>query len=129
MAADGMRDLLAELNELGLRSPGSEQHEASLDWLGEMMAEVPGMEVEWDEYEMDRWEPTPEAEGGTPGRDLAAAGDLTVDDAGTTREIDVIGAVPFSLSTGDEGVRGSHVYLPPEAPLTAAHDAGTGVVQ
>src|SRR3546814_8330898 len=29
MAADEMRDLLAEFNELGLRSPGSEQHEAS----------------------------------------------------------------------------------------------------
>src|SRR3546814_16785109 len=97
MAADEMRDLLAELNELGLRSPGSEQHEASLDWLGEMMAEVPGMEVEWDEYEMDRWEPTPEAEGGTPGRDLAAAGALTVDDAGTTRASDVHGCPPFSL--------------------------------
>src|SRR3546814_12721114 len=94
-----------------------------------MMAEVPGMEVEWDEYEMDRWEPTPEAEGGTPGRDLAAAGDLTVDDAGTTREIDVIGAVPFSLPTGDEGVSGPLVYLPPEEPITAANAAGKAVVQ
>src|SRR3546814_2992531 len=101
MAADEMRDLLAELNELGLRSPGSEQNEASLDWLGEMMAEVPGMEVEWDEYEMDRWEPTAEAEGGTPGRDLDAAGDLTVDDAGTTREVDGIGAVAFLQPQGD----------------------------
>src|SRR3546814_14387131 len=85
-----------------------------------MLAEVPGMEVEWDEYEMDRWEPTPEAEGSTPGRDLAAAGGLTVDDAGAERDIEVIGAVPFSLPTGDEGVRGPLVSTPPGEPRTAA---------
>lgn len=129
MAADEMRDLLAEFNEFGLRSPGSEQHEASLDWLGEKLAEVPGMEVEWDEYEMDRWEPTPEVEGAAPGRDLAAAGGLTVDDAGTSRDIEVIGAVPFSQPTGGDGASGTLVYLAPGESITAANAAGKIVVQ
>src|SRR3546814_16535661 len=102
MAADEMRDLLAEFNELGLRSPGSEQHEASLDWLGEMLAEVPGMEVEWDAYEMDRWEPTQEAEGRTPGSDLAAAGGWRGAGDGAARAISGLG----DEATMREGARG-----------------------
>ena len=40
------------------------------------------MEIEFDEYTIDRWQPTPDAEGDTPGRDLAAAGGLTIDTNG-----------------------------------------------
>src|SRR5690606_27777562 len=101
-SAEELRDLLAEFNEFGLRSPGSEAHEASLDWLAEQLQAVPGMEIEWDSFEMERWQPTTEAPGDTPGRDLAAAGGLIVEETG--REvIDVIGAVPFSLPTDEAG--------------------------
>ena len=128
-SAEEMRDLLAEFNGFGLRSPGSDQHEASLDWLADQLAEVPGMEIEWDEYEMDRWEPTSEAEGDTPGRDLAAAGGLNVDDGSGTREMEVIGAVPFSLPTDETGASGSMVCLGPDEPLTPANASGKVVVQ
>ncbi len=65
-SAEELRDLLAEFNDFGLRSPGSDAHEASLDWLADELGAVPGMEVEWDEYEIDRWQPTTEADGRHP---------------------------------------------------------------
>src|SRR3546814_18199407 len=55
MAADEMRDLLAEFNDPGLRSPGREQHGASLDWPGELLAEMPGREGAGGEYTTERW--------------------------------------------------------------------------
>lgn len=127
---DELRDLLAEFNAFGLRSPGSEAHEASIDWLAAQLEEVPGMEVEWDEYEIDRWQPTTEAEGDTPGRDLAAAGGLTIaGDGGAEEPVEVIGAVPFSLPTGDEGATGPLVHIGPDEEITAANAAGKIVVR
>ena len=128
-SADELRELLTEFNAFGLRSPGSDAHEASLDWLGEQLGDVPGMEVEWDEYEMDRWQPTTEAAGDTPGRDLAAAGGLTIDEGGSPEAVDVIGAVPFTLPTGPDGARGELVHLAVDEEITAANSAGKIVVQ
>jgi hypothetical protein len=127
-AAD-LRDLLAEFNRFGLRSPGSEQHEASLDWLADELADVPDMEIEWDEYAIDRWQPTPDAPGDTPGRDLEAAGGLTVVRAGNEEELPVIGAVPFSLPTTEEGSGGPLAFIPLDQEITAANAAGKVVVR
>ncbi|MCB1029094.1 MAG: hypothetical protein KDB24_15195, partial [Microthrixaceae bacterium] len=43
--AEELRDLLAEFNAFGLRSPASDAHEASLDWLAGQLKAVPGMTV------------------------------------------------------------------------------------
>lgn len=128
-SADQLRDLLAEWNDFGLRSPASEQHEAALEWLAGELAAVPGMQVEWDEYEIDRWQPTPEAPGDTPGRDLAEAGKLILGTAGGPTDVPAIGAVPFSLPTGDAGITAPLVYLPPDQEITAANAAGRVVVR
>jgi len=124
-SADELRGLLREFNAFGLRSPGSDAHEASLDWLGEQLAAVPGMEVAWDRYEIDRWQPTPEAAGERPGRDLAAAGALRIGD----RDVPVIGAVPFSAPTGDDGVAAPLVAFAADEEITADRAAGRIVVQ
>jgi hypothetical protein len=128
-SAEELHDLLAEFNAFGLRSPGSEAHEASLDWLAEELADVPGMEVAWDEYEIDRWQPTPEAPGDTPGRDLAAAGGLSIDQGGSPRSIGVIGAVPFTLPTDEAGAGGALVHIGPDQEITAANAKGKIVVR
>lgn len=125
-AAD-LHDLLAELTGFGLRSPGSDQHEASIDWLAEQLADVPGMEIAFDEYTIDRWQPTTEAPGDIPGRDLATAGELTVDDGTGPQDVAVAGAVPFSLPTTDEGARGEMAFLAAE-DITPATAAGKVVV-
>ncbi|HEV7721278.1 MAG TPA: hypothetical protein VGO60_08340 [Iamia sp.] len=125
--AEELRDLLAELTAFGLRSPGSDQHEASIDWLADQLAAVPGMEIDFDEYTIDRWQPTPEAAGAAPGRDLAAAGGLTVDDGTTLEDIAVAGAVPFSLPTPDDGAAGQLAFLAAD-DITPATAAGKVVV-
>jgi hypothetical protein len=122
-----LRDLLAEFNAFGLRSPASEQHEASIDWLARELGDVPGMEIEFDEYTIDRWQPTPEAAGDIPGRDLAAAGALTVDDGTSSEEIAVAGAVPFTLPTSADGATGELAFLAADE-ITAATAAGRIVV-
>lgn len=127
-SAGELRNLLAKFNSFGLRSPGSEQHEASLDWLAKELGDVPNMKIDWDEYSIDRWQPTPEAKGDTPGRDLAAAGGLTVDQGGSSEPIDVIGAVPFTQPTSDEGASGQLVYISPDEEITSANAAGKIVV-
>lgn len=128
-SAEEMRDLLAEFNSFGLRAPGTDAHEASLDWLGEQLEAVPGMKVEWDEYEMHRWQPTTEAEGDTPGLDLAAAGGLTVQVDGTPEVVEVIGAVPFSMPTGEAGATGQLVHIGPDDEITPENAAGKVVVR
>lgn len=128
-SAEELRALLTEFNAFGLRSPGSEQHEASLDWLASELAAVPGMEIEWDEYTIDRWQPTPEAPGDLPGRDLAAAGGLTIDTASAPQTIAVAGAVPFTEPTPEDGATGPLVYLPEDQEITAANAAGKIVVR
>lgn len=127
--ASELRELTAEFNAFGLRSPGSDQHEASLDWLADQLSEVPGLEVEWDPYTMDRWQPTPAASGGTPGRDLAAAGGLTVGTGPSAETVPVAGAVPFSLPTTEDGVRAELAYLPADQEITAANAADRVVVR
>ncbi|MHB1139878.1 MAG: hypothetical protein ACYC2O_13065, partial [Microthrixaceae bacterium] len=122
--ADELHDLLAEFNAFGLRSPASEEHEAAIDWLADQLAEVPGMEIELDEYTIDRWQPTPEAEGDTPGRDLAAAGGLLLDTGGSSQSVDVIGAVPFTLPTTEEGASGPLVRISPGGAITPENAAG-----
>jgi len=132
-SAEELGDLLATFNGFGLRSPASQAHEDSLDWLAEQLAAVPGMEIAWDRYEIDRWQPTPEAPGDTPGRDLAAAGGLTLlggpgDDAAPT-PVEVIGAVPFSLPTGSDGVEAPLVHLDADEPITREVAEGRIVVR
>lgn len=127
-SADEMRSLLEEFNAFGLRSPASEQHEASIDWLADELAAVPGMEIEFDEYTIDRWQPTPEADGDTPGRDLAAAGALTVDTDGVTEPVEVIGAVPFTLPTDEEGASGQLVRVAPGQAISPEIAAGKVVL-
>jgi len=124
-----LRDLTAEFNRFGLRSPASDQHEASIDWLARELDRVRHLRIEWDEYEIDRWQPTTEASGRTPGRDLAAAGVLTVVDNGSEQEIPVIGAVPFTLPTTEDGMSGPLTYIPADQPITEANAAGRVVIR
>ena len=125
--AEELRDLLAEFNDFGLRSPASDQHEAAIDWLARELGDIPDMEIEFDEYTIDRWQPTPEAAGDTPGRDLAAAGALTVDDGTSSEEIAVAGAVPFTLPTAGDGATGELAFLAADE-ITAASADGKIVV-
>lgn len=128
-SAEELRDLAAEFNDFGMRSPASDQHEASLDWIADLLAEVPGMEVEWDEFTIDRWQPTTEAPGETPGRDLAEAGGLVVTTDDGEEEVPVIGAVPFSLPTDDDGATGELVHIPEDEEVTPDNAEGRIVVR
>lgn len=123
--AGRLRSELRAFNAFGLRSPGSDAGEASLDWLGDRFAAIPGVTVRWDGYAIDRWQPTPDAPGRAPGRDLAAAGSLRLPGG----DVEVIGAVPFAAPTGDEGVTAPLVHIPSGEAITAANAAGRIVVR
>lgn len=121
--ADELGELVGELNEHGLRSPGSDAHVATMDRLEEQFGAVPGMEVETETYPMQRWQPTPEAADGA-GRDLAAAGGLRIGG----EEVPVAGAVPFSVPTDEEGVTAPLAFFGPDEEITAANASGRIVV-
>lgn len=131
-AADDLRELLADYNEFGLRSPGSESHEAALNWLIAQFEAIPTMTVRTDEFTIDRWQPTIASTDG-PGRDLARSGELALIEpgAGTDRTVDVavVGAVPFSLPTPEDGVVAPLVFFPADRELTPAEAAGRIVVR
>ena len=132
-SVDELHALLVEWNSFGLRSPGSDAHEAALDWLAAELAAVDGMVVEEDEYRIDRWQPTPvssaETPQGTPSRDLAAAGALTVGPDGAAEEIPLIGAVPFTAPTATGGTTAPLRYLGPDEAITPETAGGRIIVR
>lgn len=121
-SVDELEGLVAELDEHGLRSPGSDAHGATMDRLEEQFSAVPGMVVETETYPMQRWQPTPEAANG--GRDLAAAGGLRV----KGEDVPMAGAVPYTVPTDEDGVSASMVFVGPDEEITPANASGRIVV-
>jgi len=103
--------------ELGqLRSTGSDAHNQLIDWIEVEAKKIPGMQIQSDSYEIERWQPTMQAENGK-GRSLSRSGSLSVNG----QDIPIAGAVPYSLGTSDVGNTGQLVYLPVNQPITAEH--------
>lgn len=99
-----------------LRSTGSQAHNQLIDWIEVEAKKIPGMQIQSDSYEIERWQPTIEAENGK-GRSLSRSGSLSVNG----QDIPIAGAVPYSLGTSDAGNTGQLVYLASNQPITAEH--------
>lgn len=127
-SAGELRALTAKLAGFGLRSPASTQHRRELAWLERELRAIPGMKVRSDSYTIDRWQPLPKAHG-TPGRDLARAGGLTVGTGSSAKVVPVSGAVPFTVPTRPDGRSGQLVYIPDGEAITAANAKGKVVVR
>lgn len=103
--------------ELGqLRSTGSQAHSQLIDWIEVEAKKIPGMQIQSDSYEIERWQPSISAENGK-GRSLSRSGLLVVNG----KDIPIAGAVPYSLGTLDAGNTGQLVYLASNQPITAEH--------
>src|SRR5689334_13714693 len=70
----------------GFRGTGTAAHERIICWVEDELAQLPGLTVRTDEYELLRWQPVPEG-------DLEHAGALVVDGL----DIAIAGAVPYTL--------------------------------
>lgn len=125
--ADDLEELTRQLTAFGLRLPATSEHEAMLDWLDGQLRAIPGVEVREQTYRMTRWQPTTHTAG--VGRDLAAAGSLTVIAADGGQTIEVAGAMAYTRPTGPDGAVGDLVYLPPGVPITAENAAGKVVLR
>ncbi|RZF49558.1 hypothetical protein EXE30_15285 [Acinetobacter halotolerans] len=99
-----------------LRSTGSEAHQQLVNWIELEAKKIPGMQVQSDSYEIQRWQPMIAAENGK-GRSLFRSGQLSVDG----NDIAIAGAVPYSLGTSLAGHTGQLVYLANDQAITAEH--------
>lgn len=99
-----------------LRSTGSQVHNQLIDWIEVEAKKIPGMQIQSDSYEIERWQPMMQAENGK-GRSLSRSGSLSVNG----QDIPIAGAVPYSLGTSDTGNTGQLVYLASNQPITAEH--------
>lgn len=115
-AAFASEEQLAEWNrvmaDLGPRPTGSPAHEAFVSWLEGELAEIEGLDVTADTYEIDRW--------------LATGSALTLDPEGTAEAVPTSGAVPYSEAGS---VTGELVYVPPGTPISEADVAGKVVLR
>ncbi len=103
--------------ELGqLRSTGSQAHNQLIDWIEVEAKKIPGMQIQSDSYEIERWQPAIQAENGK-GRSLSRSGSLSVNG----QDIPIAGAVPYSLGTSGTGNTGQLIYLAANQPITAEH--------
>ena len=100
--------VLNKLEATGLRSTASKAHDDFIAWIKDELAEIPGIEIEEDPYEIFRWQTR-------AGMALGEAGKLTLG----SREISIAGVVPFSLPTSCPTV-GPLYSLPIEQPFDAA---------
>lgn len=124
---DRVEDLVRELAAFGLRMPATAEHDAMLEWLENELRAIDGAEVRSQEYRMTRWQPTTHTDG--VGRDLAAAGSLTVLGDDGDESIDVAGAMAYTRPTGTDGVVGELVYVPPGVPMIRETVAGKIVLR
>jgi hypothetical protein len=99
----------------GFRGTGTVAHERVIAWVESELAELPGVAVRADEFDVLRWQPVPEG-------DLEHAGALR---AGS-RDVAVAGAVPYTLGASR---RGPLVRLGPGEQITAASAAGKVVLR
>ncbi len=99
-----------------LRTTGSEAHNQLINWIEIETKKIPGMRVLSDPYEIERWQPTEQAENGK-GRSLSRSGSLSVNG----QDIPIAGAVPYALGTSDAGNEGQLIYLPANQEITAEH--------
>lgn len=110
--AETLEKMLAVGPEFGqLRTTGSQAHQQLVDWIEVETKKIPGMRVLSDPYEIDRWQPTEQAENGK-GRSLSRSGSLSVNGL----DIPIAGAVPYALGTSDTGNSGQLIYLPTNQP-------------
>ena len=109
-SAEELKRLLTEMNGLGSRTTGSEAHHNAIDWIERQLADLPGIELESDHYDIYRWQPSPRMAKG-PGRDLERAAVLEFGAGdGEFTPLPVAGAVPYSLPA--DKVSAELVYLP-----------------
>jgi hypothetical protein len=80
----------------GLRGTGSAAHERVIAWIEDELAQIPGVTIRSDEYEIQRWQPVPD--------DLERAGGLRAVGsngggrrAAGSHSIRVAGAVPYTM--------------------------------
>jgi len=99
-----------------LRSTGSQAHNQLIDWIELETKKISGMQVQSDEYEIQRWQPMISAENGK-GRSLSRSGQLLVNG----QDIPIAGAVPYSPGTSLAGNTGLLVFLASNQPITAEH--------
>lgn len=124
-----LRALTAKMAGYGLRSTGSKSNSQFIDFLKKELKKIDGMKVRTEKIKLRRWQPTPKAKG-VPGRDLAAAGGLSlVGTDGTSQDVPVAGPVPYALPTSKKGAQGELVYLPAEVAITAENSAGKVVLR
>jgi hypothetical protein len=127
--ADKLKKLAGTNAGFGLRSTASTAHNNAIDWAENNLKRMPGFKLQSDSYTIDRWEPTPRANG-QPGRDLAKAGSIQVRNAaGAAQTLPVAGAVPYSLPNKGQGKTAPLVYIPGNTAITAANAKGKVVVR
>src|SRR6476619_5036907 len=94
----------------GFRGTGTAAHERIISWVEDELAQLPGLTVRTEEYEVLRWQPVPEG-------DLEHAGTLVVD----ALDIAIAGAVPYSLPSARQGPL---VHLAKGEAITPENAAG-----
>ncbi|MSZ75990.1 MAG: hypothetical protein F2667_02640 [Actinobacteria bacterium] len=120
MDASTLQSWCDRLGGAGLRSTGSEAHEATIAWLEQELLAIAGLEVRSDVYELLRWRPEPDG-------DLERAGALRVRTAdGRAIDVPLVGAVPYALSTTQEG---DLVHLPRDTPIARDNAEGRVVLR
>lgn len=124
-----LRELVRSIAGFGLRSTASNSHNNAIDWVEANLKKMPNVVIKSDTYEIDRWEPKPQAKD-MAGRDLIAAGSLRVlDRDGVRKELPVAGAVPYSLPTSNLDSFNDLVYVPQGTAITKSNSKGKVIVR
>ncbi|MEK1942444.1 MAG: hypothetical protein AAAB16_18910 [Pseudomonas sp.] len=127
-SAEHLRELTKTVAGFGLRSTGSEAHENNISWIASEFAKLPGFTTQEDFIDIQRWQPTPLADDGV-GRSLEKAGHLAlVRPDGSTEDIKVAGAVPYSLPTDGQRASGELVYFKDPGDINKASAKGKIVI-
>src|SRR3954447_11845510 len=90
--APGLRAMNAFLGPLGARPTGSPEQAAYVDWIRRQVKAIPGVQLTEQPFPINRW--------------TAGATKLRVRVDGRPRVLPVAGPIPYTLSTGRQGVAG-----------------------
>jgi hypothetical protein len=117
------REVATVVGALGLRTPASPRHNILVDYLLAQLAFIEPLEITTQDFPIRKWQTLNDST-------LLESGSLSIRAPNSlTKNVPIVGAIPWTRPTNGQRVNAPLVYVPQEVNLTTANVTGRIVVR